>query len=157
MSARVIPLTLRQANDFVEQHHRHSARTAADGGKFAIGLKVDGALVGVAIVGRPIARLLNSDGTAEVLRCCVTPEAPAGSCSRLYQRCARIWQLMGGERIVTYTLIRETGGSLRGAGWDHVADTRPKPWNNNVRERIERVIYGEPKRRWERQLGEVPA
>lgn len=37
---KVVPLTLRQANDFVEAHHRHSSRTSNDGGKFAIGLEL---------------------------------------------------------------------------------------------------------------------
>lgn len=76
---RFIPMTLRQANDFVEQHHRHSARTANDGGKFAIGLEHCGELVGVAIVGRPVARLLQKPGTAEILRLCVSPAATAWS------------------------------------------------------------------------------
>jgi hypothetical protein len=30
-------MTLREANDFVEQFHRHNGRTSRDGGKFAIG------------------------------------------------------------------------------------------------------------------------
>lgn len=32
-----VPLTLREANDFVAQFHRHNGRTARDGGKFALG------------------------------------------------------------------------------------------------------------------------
>jgi hypothetical protein len=32
-----VPVTLREANDFVEQFHRHSKRTQRDGGRFAIG------------------------------------------------------------------------------------------------------------------------
>lgn len=33
----VIPISLREANDFVTSFHRHNGRTAWDGGKFAIG------------------------------------------------------------------------------------------------------------------------
>jgi len=33
---RIVPLNLRKANDFVENWHRHSARTSNDGGKYAI-------------------------------------------------------------------------------------------------------------------------
>lgn len=48
-----VPLTLREANDFVAQFHRHNGRTSRDGGKFAIGCSDGDQLVGVAIVGRP--------------------------------------------------------------------------------------------------------
>jgi hypothetical protein len=96
---RIVPLTLRTANDFVEKWHRHSARTSNDGGKFAIGLEHDGKLVGAAIVGRPIARLLQVEGAAEVLRLCTSSDAPKGSGAKLYSRCKRVWQLMGGTKI----------------------------------------------------------
>ncbi len=89
---KIIPLTLREANDFVERWHRHSSRTNNDGGKFAVGLEHDGQLVGVAIVGRPVARMLQDGLTAEVVRCCVSPDAPSGAPSKLYQTCCRIWQ-----------------------------------------------------------------
>lgn len=146
---KFIPLTLRQANDFVEQHHRHSSRTSNDGGKFAIGLLSGGQLVGVAIVGRPIARLLQDETTAEVLRCCVSPDAPKGSCSKLYARCAQIWRLMGGVRVVTYTLQRESGASLRGAGWQVTADIHGEQWHRANRPRSTKAIHGEDKLRWE--------
>lgn len=143
------PLTLRVANDFVEQHHRHSARTSNDGGKFAIGLKSGDQLVGVAIVGRPIARLLHDETTAEVLRCCVAPCAPKGACSKLYARCARLWKLMGGLRIVTYTLKREGGESLRGAGWQITAEVEGEQWDREARPRSTKPIHDEDKLRWE--------
>lgn len=145
----IIPLTLRQANDFVEQHHRHSARTSNDGGKFAIGLRDGDHLVGVAIVGRPIARLLYDETTAEVLRCCVSPAAPRNACSKLYARCDRIWKLMGGQRVVTYTLQREDGSSLRGAGWAITAEIHGGQWDRPSRARAEKPIHDEPKLRWE--------
>jgi hypothetical protein len=79
----IVPLILREANDFVEKWHRHSSRTSNDGGKFAIGLEHEGKLVGVAIVGRPVARLLQVQGAAELLRLCTSPDAPKGSGSKL--------------------------------------------------------------------------
>lgn len=157
MSPRVVPLTLRQANDFVEQHHRHSARTSNDGGKFAIGLTVGGELVGVAIVGRPVARLLQDTGTAEVLRLCVSPAAPKGACARLYARCKRIWQLMGGDRVVTYTLARERGDSLRGAGFAIESVVPARAWDTPSRRRRSRALEREAKVRWGATLSEVPA
>jgi hypothetical protein len=38
----IVPLTLREANRFVEEHHRHSG--PVQGAKFAIGLVEDGKL-----------------------------------------------------------------------------------------------------------------
>jgi len=149
MKGRIIPLTLREANEFVDQHHRHSARTSNDGGKFAIGLEFGGQLVGAAIVGRPVARMLQQPGTAELLRCCVGPGAPDGAGKQLNARCKRIWQLMGGTRIVTYTLARETGGSLSGAGFTLVAKVRRRQWDFDVRGRRHRALAVEPKNRWE--------
>jgi hypothetical protein len=147
---KVIPMSLREANDFVEQFHRHNGRTARDGGKFAIGVSTGEALVGVAIVGRPVARLLNDSFTAEVLRVCLGPSAPRNANSFLYARCWRIWQAMGGERLVTYTLQTETGASLRGAGWKVVAEVKPSSgWDRQGRTRDWQPIYGQQKFRWE--------
>lgn len=154
---RIVPLTLREANDFVEAHHRHSARTANDGGKFAIGLELEHRLIGVAIVGRPVARLLQEPGTAELLRCCVAPDAPKGACSRLAGRAKRIWQQMGGTRLVSYTLQSESGSSLRGAGFSQETDVPARGWDTPSRRRAPRSIEQLAKRRWSADLAEIPA
>ena len=146
---KIVPLSLREANDFVEAFHRHNGRTSRDGGKFAIGCSFGGELVGVAIVGRPIARLLNDSFTAEVLRTCTRPEAPKGSISFLYSACRRIWAAMGGLKIITYTLRTESGSSLRGAGWKIAALVEPKEWDRPNRARRWQPIYGQQKFRWE--------
>jgi hypothetical protein len=145
-----IPIKLREANDFVEQYHRHNKPT--QGGRFAIGATTKKALVGVAIVGRPIARLLDDGYTAEVTRCCVLDDAPKGACSFLYGRCWRVWQQMGGMRMVTYTLQTEGGSSLKGAGWKIVGKTDGGGWNRDGREREWQPIYGQLKFRWEARL-----
>lgn len=154
---RIVPLFLWQANDFVERWHRHSARTNNDGGKYAIGLEHDGELVGVAIVGRPNARLLQVPGAAEVTRLCTSPAAPKGAESKLYSRAKRIWQLMGGTTLHTYTLKRESGDSMRGAGMkEPVAEVAKQQWTRKSRARVERQIYEEPKVRWTETLSEIP-
>lgn len=156
---KIVPLLLRQANDFVEEHHRHSARTSNDGGKFAIGLEHEGQLVGVAIVGRPIARLLQVPGAAELLRLCTSPGAPKGAGSKLYVRARRIWQLMGGTKFHTFTLSRESGASLRGAGLKadlHRTDVKTGQWDRRARRRPLKAIHDEPKFRWSEELPEVP-
>lgn len=151
MTLRPIPMTLREANDFVEQFHRHSSRTSRDGGKFAIGASDGSRMLGIAIVGRPVARLLNDSYTAEVLRVCVLPELPPRNnvCSFLYGRCWRIWQQMGGRRMVTYTLASESGSSLAGAGWRVLGQSAPGGWSRDGREREWQPIYGQAKFRWE--------
>jgi hypothetical protein len=148
----VVPITLREANDFVEQFHRHSKRTQRDGGRFAIGAEDDGELVAVAIVGRPLARSLQDGFTAEVTRLCAGPAAPRNVCSFLYGRCWRIWQQMGGRRMVTYTLQTESGSSLKAAGWKLIGDLKPRrggAWEGPNRRREWQPVFGQAKFRWE--------
>ena len=94
----IVPTTLRKANDFVAHFHRHTGRTARNGGKFAIGLGFQGRLVGVAILGNPLSATLMDGTTAEILRLCVSTGVPLGSCSRLYNACWRAWREMGGAK-----------------------------------------------------------
>lgn len=149
MNLELVPLSLREANDFVEQYHRHNGRTTRDGGKFAIGAGTENGLAGVAIVGRPLARLLNDGYTAEVLRLCVQPEQPKNVCSMLYSACWRAWRAMGGRKLVTYTLQTESGASLRGAGWKIVGEVKGGAWHRENRAREWQPIYGQKKFRWE--------
>lgn len=62
------PINLKTANAFVQQYHRHHKPTR--GHKFSIGVSENGALVGVAICGRPVARRLDDGYTLEVNRLC---------------------------------------------------------------------------------------
>lgn len=147
----IVPMTLREANDFVQSFHRHNGRTSRDGGKWAVGIEATGELVGVAIVGRPLSRHLDRDHTAEVLRTCTNERAPKGAVSKLYAACWRAWRAMGGRKLITYTLATESGASLRGAGWTivHRCKGSPRGWSNNVRKREWHSIYGQQKFRWE--------
>lgn len=52
----VVPLTLREANGFVAALHRH--HKPVQGHKFSIGAKQGNKLVGVVIIGRPVASSL---------------------------------------------------------------------------------------------------
>jgi hypothetical protein len=151
-----MPLGLREANDFVERYHRHSRRTARDGGKWAIGAyDHEGVLWGVAIVGRTSARLLHDGVTAEIRRTCVRPGAPRNVNSFLYGRCWRIWQAMGGHRLITYTLPEEGGASLRGAGFRLAATSKghKNGWDHTTSRHIRREwqgLFAEDKYRWEK-------
>ncbi len=110
---RLVPVSLREANAFVEAHHRHHKPVV--GHKFSIGCEVDGRLAGVVIAGRPVSRHLDNGLTLEVTRLCTTGERNA--CSMLYSAAARAAKAMGYRKIVTYTLDTEDGASIRAAGW----------------------------------------
>ena len=103
-------------------------------------------MVGIAIVGRPLARLLDDGYTAEITRVCTREESPKNTCSFLYGRCWRIWQQMGGKRMVTYTLQTESGSSLKGSGWKIVGKTNKGDWDRKGRERDWQMTseYGKP-------------
>jgi hypothetical protein len=122
----VIPVTFRQAAAFVAEHHRHHG--APRGAKFVLGLRRGNELVGVAVVGRPVARHLDDGRTAEVNRTCVLEGVPNAN-SMLYGAAWRAARAMGYLRLVTYTQQGETGASLRAAGWRIIAE-RParKGW-----------------------------
>lgn len=60
----IVPMTLREANAYVEQNHRHHGPVA--GHKYSIGLSDGEKIVGVAIVGRPVSRHLDDGWTLEV-------------------------------------------------------------------------------------------
>jgi hypothetical protein len=110
--------------------------------------RADG-VVGVATVGRPVARMLDNGTTAEVTRCCVidAPEARHAA-SKLYAMAWRIAREMGYQRLITYTLASESGTSLRAAGWRSLYETRGGSWNVPSRPRIDRHPLGQ-KTLWE--------
>jgi hypothetical protein len=147
---KVVPMSLKEANNFVLNFHRHNK--PVQGAKFAIGASDGEKLIGVAIVGRPVSRHLDNGYTAEVTRCCVLENAPKNACSFLYSKCWRIWCAMGGEKLITYTLQSESGASLRGAGWKIVGKTLGvsdgKGWTNRPG-REWQPITGQEKFRWE--------
>lgn len=108
----ITPITFKEAKEFVNEHHRHNV--APQGQKFSIGVKEDGALIGVVTVGRPIARRNDDGKTAEITRCCVI-EGHKNANSILYAAAWRAARAMGYRRIITYTLPSESGASLRAA------------------------------------------
>lgn len=147
---KVVPLTLREANAFVEKYHRHNK--PCRGHRFSLGLMEGAQLVGVAICGRPISRMMCDGLTLEVNRLCVSPEAPKNSCSFFYRCCWRVWSAMGGHRMITYTLQSESGSSLRGAGFRLAKEIKGAGWNRFHRERELQDVQMQDKFRWELSL-----
>lgn len=142
---RVIPCTLRAARVFVGRHHRHHA--APVGGLFALAVERAGEVVGVAVVGRPVARGLQDGRTAEVTRVCVLDGA-RNACSMLYGAAWRAARALGYRRLVTYTLPEESGASLRGVGWRLIGQRGGGSWDRPSRPRTDQHPT-QVKLRWE--------
>jgi len=147
VSLRVVPVSFRDACGFVVMWHRHHG--APVGCKFCLGVADDDdVLRGVAITGRPVARMLQDGMTLEVTR--TATDGTANANSMLYGACWRAARALGYRRLVTYTQAGEEGGSLRAAGWRVVAERRARPgWNMPSRPRELRGTEGIPRTLWE--------
>lgn len=140
----IVPCTLSEASTFVAQHHRH--HRPPQGGLFALAVADDEMVRGVAIVGRPVARMLNDGVTAEVTRLC-TDGAP-NACSMLYGAAWRAARALGWLRLITYTLPSEGGASLRAAGWRLIGEAGGGAWSRASRPRVDKHPT-QVKFRWE--------
>lgn len=135
MSLTIIPITFAEACAFVQTHHRHHKPPV--GHLFSVAVADDAGVVrGVAIVGRPVARLLQDGFTAEVTRSATDGCDHANSC--LYGAAWRAVKAMGYRRLVTYTQAEESGTSLRAAGWRVVAERPARAgWDMPSRPRVD--------------------
>jgi len=123
---KAIPLNQATVNTYIATYHRHHGTIRCD--KYRIGCEVDGFLVGVIQVARPVSRHLDNGLTLEVARLCTNGDMP-NVCSFLYARAAKIAKLMGYEKIITYILDSETGASLRAVGWTKEVDIKGHSWS----------------------------
>lgn len=149
MSLTLKPITLRAANAFVEQMHRHHKPVRGCISCVSV-IDADGAVRGVAIVGRPVARMLDNGYTAEVIRCCT--DGTQNACSMLYGAARRAVKALGYRRLLTYTLPEEGGASLRASGWTLVGEAGGGSWSRDGREREDKHPT-QRKLRWEARLG----
>jgi hypothetical protein len=148
MTLELTPITLREANAFIALHHRHHAPVGFHIASLAVS---DGITVrGVAIIGRPVARVLDNGWTAEVQRCCT--DGARNACSMLYGASWRVVRNLGYRKLITYTLQEEGGASLRASGFRLIGEAGGSPWNRRSRPRVD--IYPlQKKLRWE--IGDV--
>lgn len=105
--------------------------------------------MGVAIVGRPVSRVLAAEGnTLEVIR--TATDGTRNANSMLYGAARRAAFAMGYDRLITYTQEGETGASLRAAGF-HVLAERParKGWDAPSRPRETKGTEGVARTLWE--------
>ncbi len=146
MSLYLAPITLRQANAWVRQVHRH--HPPVRGMKFAIAaLDADGGLHAVAIASRPVSRILDAEGYLEVTR--VASDGTRNACSMLYGAMRRAGTGMGypAHKIITYTLASEHGASLRAAGWVMDGASGGGSWDRADRPRVD-AAPTDVKTRW---------
>jgi hypothetical protein len=140
---------VKYAAEWVARVHRRLP--SVRGAMWSLGLWCGDELRGVAVVGRPGARLLDVPartriGVVEVTRVAVAEGTPNG-CSMLYGACARAGRGMGLDGMLTYTHLDETGVSLRAAGWRTDLITAGGEWGRPSRQR-ELALDVAPKRRW---------
>ncbi len=133
MSLEIIHIELDEANAFVASFHRHHQPVV--GHRFSIGLvDAEKKLVGVAIIGRPISRIMDDGLTLEVNR--VATDGTKNACSMLYGACRRACFALGYKRLITYTLPTESGSSLNGAGWKCLGRAGGGSWSVPSRPRF---------------------
>lgn len=142
----IVPVTLEEANAFVREHHRH--HRPVSGAKFCVAVAekieprhstecsgVDLKIVGVAIVGRPVARMIDDGWTLEVNRTCTDGTKNANSA--LYGACRRVTFGLGYRKLITYTLPSESGVSLKAAGWNCLGEAGGGKWDRKDRPRVD--------------------
>jgi hypothetical protein len=145
---RLVPVSWEMAQEFNKGWHRHHAKPPP-GHKFCMGVASDDdLLVGVAIVGRPVAAGLQDGMTLEVNR--TVTDGYRNANSMLYAAAWRVAKGLGYRRLVTYTQEGESGASLRGAGWRVVAELPPRPgWNAPSRPRDNESYLSVARTLWE--------
>jgi hypothetical protein len=140
------PITQAEAFAFVRERHRHHGVPVGDLWRHAVH-DDDGNLVGVAVVGRPVARALDDGLTVEIPRRCSDGEPNA--CSMLYAAARRAADAKGYRRGLTYILRSEWdrfdedghrtgGGSAIGAGYRFLWEVRGRSWDTPSRPRTDK-------------------
>jgi len=140
------PITLQEANAYIEKHHRHSL--PPQGWKFGVAVGDGEKVRGVVTIGRPVARLLDDGFTLEVTRCCT--DGTNNVASMLYGAAWRASKALGYRKLITYTLPSEGGSSLRAAGYRVICEhAGNSSWKRPNRIRVDTVPV-QTRIRWER-------
>jgi hypothetical protein len=131
---QIQPITFDEACTFVMDHHRH--HKPPRGWLFGCAVNNGKKVVGVVMVGRPIARLFDDGRTVEVTRCCT--DGTQHAASKLYAAAWRAARSLGYARLITYTLADEPGTSLKAAGLHVLHQTRGGSWSRPSRPRVDK-------------------
>lgn len=130
----IAEIHLRDAGAFVNMHHRHLASPV--GHIFSIGCFVEDTLVGAAIIGRPVARMIDDGRTVEITR--LVSAGIRNVSSKLLGAARREAKKRGYARVITYTLPAEGGVSLRAAGYAFDGAAGGGTWSRATRQRTDR-------------------
>lgn len=118
-------------------------------------IPVGGALVGLCLVGRPVARAYPQDGSmGEVTRMVLLPGLPHGTASAMLRHVARVATLRGMRALIAYhDRTRHSGCIYRKAGFrkDGRVSPRPVGWASRSN-RPSGEYQPAPKRRWRLEL-----
>lgn len=135
MTLSIQPITFQEAKDFITQYHRH--HKPPQGWKFGCAVNDGTKVVGVVMVGRPVARELDDGWTLEVTRLCT--DGTEHAASMLYAAAWRATRALGYSRLITYILDTEPGTSLKAAGWKELYTTNGHSWNCVSRPRVDKA------------------
>lgn len=125
----------------VDTHHRH--HDAPQGHKFSVAVYNGGVRVGVAMVGRPVSRLVQArePGTLEVTRVATWghPALRKNASSKLYAAAGDRARELGYDKLMTSILAEENGGSLRASGFVPVRAGKGGKWSRTKRQRADKA------------------
>ena len=144
------PVSFPAARSFVRRHHAHCNPPVT--WRFGQSVFNGHTMLGVVMVGNPVAPALNGRGILEVNRLCIRRDLPRAlawnAASMLYGWGAREAERRGWTHIVTYTRADEDGTSLRAAGWVQESRVRGRGWHSSRRRRsntngwIDKIRWG---------------
>lgn len=144
------PCSFSEAKAFVARFHRH--HQPPQGHKFSLKAVLNGCVVGVAIVGRPVGRHQDDGWTLEITRLCT--DGTRNACSFLIGRVKRAGRALGYKRLISYTLMTEPGASWRASGMEQVGTVPPGKWAHNEAPPIMPLFLGSASRQNIHPLGE---
>jgi hypothetical protein len=134
-------IDLTAAKAFVTEHHAHHKPSLSWRWGHAVYNGPD--LIGVCMVGRPVARMIDGATTVEVTRLCVrrdiSKDMTWNACSMLYAAAAKEAKRRGFAKVITYILETEAGDTLKAVGWDRETRTKGGSWNRPGRARTDKA------------------
>lgn len=150
LTLTLVPVSFKDASDFIGGWHRHNRPPI--GHKFSIGVSdAERRLVGVAMIGRPVARSYDDGLTLEVIR--TATDGTKNANSMLYGAAWRASKALGYGRLITYTQATENGSSLRAAGWQVIAERKSRHgWDAPSRPRDNSSYLASARTLWEATL-----
>ncbi len=137
---QLVPIIQRNARAFVALHHRHNKAPRGDIFRVAIET-ADKELIGVIMVGRPVARMLDDGYTVEILRTCIKAGHYPNACSMLIGAACRAARALSFKKIITYTLSTESGTTYKACGFVKDSTVNGAEWNRPSRQREQLGLF----------------